>query len=70
VRVTHEGARQALLAAGVPEWTADGRAELLAFYDAGRAATPAAGVRKATGREARGWRDFVRDHAEAFSAPA
>jgi uncharacterized protein YbjT (DUF2867 family) len=70
VPVSHEEARQAMLDAGVPRWIADGRAELLAFYDAGRAATPAAGVREATGREPRGWSDFARDHAEAFAAPA
>jgi uncharacterized protein YbjT (DUF2867 family) len=70
VPATDEQARQAMADAGVPRWTADGRAELLAFYAAGRAATPTAGVREATGREPRGWGDFAREHAEAFAAPA
>lgn len=70
VPITHEQAREAMLGAGLPEWRADGLTELHAFYDAGRAGTPASGVREATGREPRSWSDFAREHAEAFAAPA
>jgi uncharacterized protein YbjT (DUF2867 family) len=68
VPVTHEQAREAMLGMGVPPWSADGLVELLRIYDAGYAATPAPGVREATGRDPRGWADFARDHAEAFAA--
>jgi uncharacterized protein YbjT (DUF2867 family) len=70
VPVSNEQAREGMVGAGIPEWTADGLVELLRLYERGDAAAPEPGVREATGREPRSWSDFARDHAELFAAGA
>jgi uncharacterized protein YbjT (DUF2867 family) len=69
VQVSEDEFRQALLAAGVPEWPAEGLVELARYVFApGHAAEVFDTVERLTGRPARSWDDWLRDHAAAFTA--
>ena len=59
--------REALLAAGLPVWQADGLIEDYAHYSRGEAAEVASGVQDATGKPPRCFEDFASDYAQAFS---
>lgn len=59
--------RAGMLAAGVPEWNADGLLELAAWYRTGEAAVVTDEVEKATGRPARTVRDFLAGHRGAIA---
>lgn len=61
-----EGMRAGMLAAGVPEWVADGLAELDAAYRDGPGDVVSHEVDKATGRPARTLEDFLATHRAAF----
>lgn len=61
--------REALSAAGLPAWQADGLIEDYAHYSRGEAAEVTTGVRDATGRLPRTFDDFASDYARAFSPP-
>jgi hypothetical protein len=58
--------RGAVVAAGVPDWQADGLIEDYAHYSRGEAAKVATGVLDATGKPPRSFDDFARDYAHAF----
>lgn len=69
VEVSYEGAREAMVGAGLPEWLADGLIELnREVYEPGYAAQTANGVEEATGRRPRSFDEFARDHRAAFGA--
>lgn len=58
--------RQAVLAAGFPEWQADGLIEDYAHYARGEAAMISPVIEKVTGMPARNFNSFVKDHAALF----
>ena len=69
VEVSYEGAREAMVGAGLPEWLADGLIELnREVYEPGYAAQTANGVEEVTGRKPRSFDEFARDHRAAFGA--
>ncbi len=55
-----------MVAAGYPQWNADGIVELLNFYETGMAAGVAPGVEELLGRPARTIDDFAVDHRATF----
>ena len=59
--------RAALAAAGMAAWQADGLVGEYPHYCRGEAAEIAPGVEEATGRPPRGFADFARDYAGAFT---
>lgn len=59
-------AREAMVAAGMSPWLADSLVELTTVYRSGGAAVTTDEVQKATGRPARSFEDFLRDHRAAF----
>jgi len=67
VNVSPEVMRGALVAAGLPDWQAEGVIEDYAHYSRGEAAAVATGVLDATHRPPRCFDDFARDYAPAFS---
>ncbi len=66
INVTPEAMREALLAAGLPRWQAEGLIEDYAHYRRGEAATVTSGVRDATGRSPRTFAEFAHDYASFF----
>lgn len=67
VEVSPEAMREALAAAGFPDWQADGLIEDYAHYSRGEASEVATGVLDATGKPPRLFDDFARDYTPAFS---
>lgn len=67
VDVSPEAMREALVAAGFPDWQADGLIEDYAHYARGEASETAAGVQEATGKLPGSFDDFARDYASVFS---
>jgi uncharacterized protein YbjT (DUF2867 family) len=66
--VEAEAVKQALVAAGVPPWNAEGLAELWELYASGGATLVATGVQDVLRRPPRDLDAFARDHVEAFRA--
>jgi uncharacterized protein YbjT (DUF2867 family) len=66
VPITLEQARQAMVAAGMPDVLADAMNELNALAQAGHVAGVLDTVETVTGRPARSFRRFADDHAAAF----
>ena len=64
--VPEEAVRAGMLAAGMPEPMVDGLLSLFAANKAGRTAVVTDSVEELTGRPARSFREFARDHAEAW----
>lgn len=62
--------KEGAVAAGFPDWYADLLLELYAFYIAGGAQRVSKDVENVTGRKARSFDEFARDHAQAFRAAA
>jgi uncharacterized protein YbjT (DUF2867 family) len=66
VAVPDEGARGAMLEAGLDEWTADNVVALFGVLRGGISAQTTDTVAEVTGRQPRSMADFLRDHADAF----
>ena len=66
VAMEDEDLRDAMLAAGVPEWNADGLLEIYAMYRAGTGSQPTDTVEQVLGRPPRSWDDFLRENAGSF----
>ncbi len=62
--------KQALLAAGVDEWSADALIDLQRLYREGKAATVTRDVEQVLGRKPLTFEQFSRDYASAFQAAA
>jgi uncharacterized protein YbjT (DUF2867 family) len=62
--------KEGAVAAGIPDWYADLLLNLYAFYAEGRAEKVSNDVERVTGRKARSFDEFARDHAQAFKAAA
>lgn len=62
--------KEGAIAAGIPDWYADLLLNLYAFYGEGRSAQVSNDVERVTGRKARSFDDFAREHAQAFKAAA
>jgi uncharacterized protein YbjT (DUF2867 family) len=60
--------KQALLAAGVPEWNADALLDLQRLYREGKAATVTRDVEQILGRKPVSFAQFSRDYKHAFEA--
>jgi uncharacterized protein YbjT (DUF2867 family) len=60
--------KQALLAAGVPEWSVDALLDLERLYREGKAATVTRDVEQILGRKPIGYSQFLRDNKNAFEA--
>jgi uncharacterized protein YbjT (DUF2867 family) len=58
--------REALLSAGMPEWSADALLDLQRLYREGKAATVAQDVEQILGRKPISFAQFCRDHRYAF----
>jgi uncharacterized protein YbjT (DUF2867 family) len=68
VQVGEDDFRASLLAAGAPEWAAEGLVELARHVFApGHAAQVLDTVERVTGRPARTWDDWLREHAAALA---
>jgi uncharacterized protein YbjT (DUF2867 family) len=67
VPVSDADARQAMAAAGMPEWLVEALIELIVIKRAGYTEAISADVAPLLGREATAFEQFARDHAEAFS---
>ena len=66
VNLTPEQMKQALLAAGTPEWNADGIIDLNQLYRSGGASAVTTDVEQVLGCKARSFEQFCRDHVRAF----
>jgi hypothetical protein len=66
VDVPEEAARAGMLAAGMPPPAVDGLLSLFAANKAGRTAAVTGSVQELTGHAPRDFREFARDHAEAW----
>ena len=66
VDVTEDAAREWMLAAGVPAWTADKLMDLYRYYRSGAAAEVTYTVERVGRKAPISFRQFVRDHAAAF----
>ena len=66
VSVPLEAAREALLATGMSEWTAEGHLELMDGFSEGWADLTTPDVSQVTGHPARSYAEFARDFAGAF----
>lgn len=62
--------KQALLGAGLPEWSADALVDLQEFYRAGKASEVTGEVEQLLGRKPISFEQFSRDHARAFQRAA
>ena len=58
--------KQALLSAGIPEWSADALIDLQRLYREGKAATVTRDVEQLLGRKPLDFAQFARDHRDAF----
>jgi uncharacterized protein YbjT (DUF2867 family) len=67
VDVPEDGARKSMLGVGMPEIMVDGILELIRANAEGRASLQTTTVREVTGREARTFNEWVRDHAATFA---
>ena len=67
VDVSPDAMRGALIGFGLPAWQIDGLLEDYAHYRRGEASAVATGVQDVTGRAPRGFAEFARDYAAAFS---
>ncbi len=65
--VPHEMAVQSMIGMGLPEWIAQGYAELSEGFEEGFADLTTDNVRELTGHPPRGLRDFVADHKGAWA---
>jgi uncharacterized protein YbjT (DUF2867 family) len=70
VPVPHEGATEAMIAMGVPEWIAHGYTELSAGFEHGFADFTTDNVERLSGHEPRDFEQFARDHAHLFTGAA
>jgi uncharacterized protein YbjT (DUF2867 family) len=61
-------ARDGLLQAGMPDWMADNIVSVFGMRREDPAPQPTDAVRHLTGRQARGFADFARDHAALFAS--
>ncbi len=68
VDVPLEAARSSMTGMGMSAWLADALIGLFEFYREGRAAHVTNTVRELTGQEATTFRQFVREHVEAFES--
>jgi len=66
VNLAPEHLRPALLAAGVPEWSADALLDLQRLYREGKAAAVTQDVEKILGRKPASFADFLPDYRHAF----
>ena len=64
-----EAARQGMVDAGLPEWLADDLTALGELFKGPIGPTVDPAVRQVTGREARSFDEFARDHAGLFAPP-
>ncbi len=62
--------KQALVGAGVPEWSADALVDLQQFYRAGKASEVTGDVGRLLGRKPISFEQFSRDYAQAFQRAA
>lgn len=62
--------KQALVGAGLPEWSADALVELQQFYRNGGASAVTGDVEKLLGRKSISFEQFSRDYAQAFQRAA
>jgi uncharacterized protein YbjT (DUF2867 family) len=67
VPVPHEAAIAAMTAMGVPEWIAEGYAELSAGFEQGFADLTTENVERLSGHAPRSFEQFARDHAHLFT---
>jgi uncharacterized protein YbjT (DUF2867 family) len=70
VPVPHEAATEAMVGMGVPEWIAEGYAELSAGFEQGFADLTTANVRRLSGHGPRHFEQFAHDYAAAFAGAA
>lgn len=68
VNLPPEQLKPAMLAAGVPEWTAAAVLDLQRLYREGKAATMTDDVERILGRKPTSYADFLKDHKSAFQA--
>jgi uncharacterized protein YbjT (DUF2867 family) len=68
VNLPPEQLKQALLAAGVPEWNADALLDLQRLYREGKAATVTQDVERILGRKPTSFAQFSRDYKYAFES--
>lgn len=66
VPVPHEGAKDAMLTLGMPEWIADGYNELSTGFENNFANTTTGNVQKLSGHAPRSFRQFARDFASVW----
>ena len=62
--------KKSLLAAGVPEWSADALLDLLRLYREGGASLVDPAVEQLTGRKATSFDEFAADYSSAFQTEA
>jgi uncharacterized protein YbjT (DUF2867 family) len=67
-RIPPEDFMGVVMAAGMPQWQAEGLAEDYAHYDRGEAGAVSPDVKRVTGTDPRSVRDFAEDYAEAFQS--
>ena len=68
VNLPPEQLKQALLAAGVPEWNTDALLDLQRLYREGKAATVTQDVQRILGRRPTSFAQFSRDYKYAFES--
>jgi len=68
VDLSSEKLKEMLLGVGFPKWQAEGLVEDYAHYKLGEASEISPEVEKLTGKPARNFTDFVKDHAKLFDA--
>ena len=66
VDLSPEEFKQALLAAGLPEWSADALIDLQRLYRAGKASVVTNDVEQLLGRKPNSFEQFARDYRQAF----
>jgi uncharacterized protein YbjT (DUF2867 family) len=69
VAVEEDAAREWMLGAGMPAWTVDKVLDLYRYYRSGAAADVTNDVERVGRKAPTAFRQFVRDHAQAFAAP-
>jgi uncharacterized protein YbjT (DUF2867 family) len=67
VPVPHQAAIEAMVTMGVPEWIAEGYAELSAGFEQGFADLTTDNVQRLSGHAPRDFEQFARDHAHVFT---
>jgi uncharacterized protein YbjT (DUF2867 family) len=70
VDLTAEQFKQALLGAGLPEWSANALVDLQQFYRRGGASAVTRDVEQLLGRKSTSFEQFSRDYAQAFQRAA